>query len=111
MNRIEKGKKAEMLAIKALKRHKYKIIARNWRCRFGELDCVAIKDKCLIVVEVKSGLGDLPIERIDDAKRKRLAFLAQLFAKDFSLEQMPIRFDAAVVNVENNCVEIIEDAF
>lgn len=111
MNKVKKGKKAELLAIKALKRRKYKIVARNWRSRFGELDCVAIKDGCLVIIEVKSGLGYLPLERIDSAKQKKLAFLAQLFVKDYALEQMPIRFDAAVVNTENMSVEIIEDAF
>jgi len=111
MNKVAKGKMAEALAIKALKRRKYKIVARNWRCRYGELDCVATMDEYLVIIEVKSGSGELPVEKIDRAKQKKLALLAQLFAEIYRLENMPVRFDAAIVDVENNRVEIIENAF
>ena len=58
------------------------ILDRNWRCRAGELDIVALEPgppPCLVAVEVKTkagpGFGD-PLEAITVAKVARLGRLA-----------------------------------
>lgn len=48
------GKKAEDYAVNLLKGKGYKIIDRNFRSKFGEIDIVAIKDDVLVFVEVKA---------------------------------------------------------
>ncbi len=48
------GKLAEDFAVKLLIRNGYKVVDRNFRSKFGEIDIVAIKDGCLVFVEVKA---------------------------------------------------------
>lgn len=48
------GNLAEDYAVKLLESKGYRIIDRNFRSRFGEIDIIAIKDDCLIFVEVKA---------------------------------------------------------
>ena len=54
MNKKQFGVWAENLASQYLVKWGYQIIERNWRCRFGELDIVAIKGKIIHFVEVKA---------------------------------------------------------
>ena len=48
------GKKAEDYASRFLLQNGYKIIDRNFRSRFGEIDIIALKDDVLVFVEVKA---------------------------------------------------------
>ncbi len=48
------GNAAEDFAVKLLLNKGYKIIDRNFRSRFGEIDIVALKDEYLVFVEVKA---------------------------------------------------------
>jgi putative endonuclease len=53
--RQEVGKKGEDLAVKFLKKNKYKIIERNFQAsKFGEIDIVAREKEQLVFVEVKT---------------------------------------------------------
>ena len=49
-----KGETAEQIAAAFLLNRGLKIIHRNYRCRFGEIDLVAQDGKTLVFVEVKS---------------------------------------------------------
>ena len=48
------GNQGEELAKKYLEKNKYKILAKNFRTRFGELDFVARHKKQLVFIEVKT---------------------------------------------------------
>lgn len=89
---IQLGVRGEDLAERhLLERDRAEIVARNWRCRHGELDIIALinADQCggtvpptrpiLAFVEVKTrrglGFGD-PMESITDEKLNRLRLLA-----------------------------------
>ncbi|MFZ4438247.1 MAG: YraN family protein, partial [Syntrophales bacterium] len=52
--RISTGKKGEELAAAYLEEAGYRIIERNYRCLFGEIDMVAEEGETLVFVEVKS---------------------------------------------------------
>ena len=52
------GDKGENLIAKQYRRNGYKIIARNFSCRLGELDIVAQKGNTVAVVEVKTRKND-----------------------------------------------------
>ena len=48
------GKRGETIACEFLEKNGYKIIERNFRCNYGELDIIASKNKTLSFVEVKT---------------------------------------------------------
>ena len=47
------GRDAEDRAAALLRQSGWIVLARNWRCRWGELDLMLLKDSRLLVVEVK----------------------------------------------------------
>jgi putative endonuclease len=51
------GNKGEDLAVSFLKKNGYRIVARNFKARYGEIDIICIKDNILIFVEVKTRIG------------------------------------------------------
>lgn len=48
------GEIGENIAVKHLAKHKYKILDRNYRKKWGEIDIIAKKNKVLYFIEVKS---------------------------------------------------------
>ncbi|MEZ3161278.1 YraN family protein [Microbacterium sp. BWT-B31] len=73
------GRAGEDRAARHLESRGYTVLERNWRTREGEIDLVALDDRALVVVEVKTrrsdGFGD-PLEAVDERKRRRLWRLA-----------------------------------
>lgn len=79
VDRIALGKWGEDLAVAHLEAAGYEVLARNWRCREGELDVVARGDGSLVFVEVKarSGLAfGSPAEAVSPVKARRIRGLA-----------------------------------
>ena len=54
LERRELGIKGEEHAIKLLKRAGYKIVERNFRSSFGEIDIIATEGYTLVFIEVKT---------------------------------------------------------
>src|SRR3989338_5792318 len=87
-NKSETGKIGEDLACEFLQDRGYKIIERNFRQKWGELDIVAIgKDKTLVFIEVKTIRQNdnvaneiLPEYNLTNAKLKKTQRIAQLYA-------------------------------
>jgi len=73
------GRFGEELAVAHLRAAGMEVLARNWRCREGELDVVARDGTELVFVEVKTrsstGFG-VPAEAVDRAKSARIRHLA-----------------------------------
>jgi putative endonuclease len=59
-SRIELGAMGEALAVEHLMNMGLRILQRNWRCRYGELDVIAADDAAgtVVFVEVKTRTGD-----------------------------------------------------
>ena len=87
-NKSETGKIGEDLACEFLQDRGYKIIERNFRQKWGELDIVAIgNDKTLVFIEVKTIRQNdnaaneiLPEYNLTNAKLKKTQRIAQLYA-------------------------------
>lgn len=95
------GRQGEDLAVQALKKKDYRILARRERSRLGEIDIVARDGKVLVFVEVKTRRGHrfgTPLEAVDHRKQKKLTRLALAYAARRGWSESPIRFD--VVGVE-----------
>lgn len=73
------GRWGEELAGRYLAERGMRVVDRNWRCRQGEIDIVAMDGECLVVCEVKtrSGTGfGQPVEAVTWSKYARLRRLA-----------------------------------
>ena len=105
------GRQGEKLTRRYLKRHGYKIVARNYVTPFGEADIVAKKQGTYCFVEVKARAGDvlaLPAEAVDRAKQAKYRLIARYFCARCG-EEVSIRFDVA--SVLNGVLEYYENAF
>lgn len=108
----QKGNRAESLAVAALEKAGYVVIARNWRCAIGEIDIVARHRGEIVIVEVRSALAgiDAALESIGRRKANRLAQLAQAYLNAHGLQNTPFRVDVVAVSFIPERVEIIEHA-
>lgn len=95
------GKKGEDEAEKFLTRKGYKILERNYRKQYGEIDIIAIdtnkKEPVLVFIEVKTRTSSqfgLPLEAITPWKLKPLLKTAQLYVVSHSKLPELQRFDA-----------------
>jgi len=73
--RVARGKWAEDLVSRWYEQHGYVIVARNWRCKRGELDVVACRDAVLVVCEVKARASNAfgtPAEAVTLAKQLKV---------------------------------------
>lgn len=94
------GNRSERAAARYLKKRRYKILARNYLSKFGELDLVALDGQTIVFVEVRS-TGNPDVERVthsvDWAKQRRLTRLAVHFLQQHKLEDRFARFDVLIV--------------
>ncbi|MCS7278205.1 MAG: YraN family protein [Aquificaceae bacterium] len=96
---MKKGAEFEDLAVEYLRSIGYQIIHRNYRCKGGELDIIALDGNRLVFVEVKGGktkkLGD-PAEKINRRKMRRLLscieeYLSKNPVENYSFEVVVVR--------------------
>jgi putative endonuclease len=110
------GETGESLAAAYLARNGYQIVARNYRCCFGEIDIVAREGKTLVFIEVKSrrseAYGD-PQLAVGPAKQKKISRIALHYLSQANLPPSPARFDVVAVKFlpEGTRVELIRNAF
>ena len=73
------GKFGEQVAVDHLVAHGLTVLARNWRCRDGEVDIIAVEGDVLVMCEVKTRRGvefGTPLDAVTPAKAARLRRLA-----------------------------------
>lgn len=122
VNKTEKrkfGDRGEELAASHLEAKGYTVIARNFSCRAGELDIVAVKDGLLCFAEVKtrsfsSHAFGRPCEAVDWKKQRRLLTTAGVFLKlNPQLRCLQPRMDIIEVELIGSAARVnhIESAF
>ncbi|WP_274953059.1 YraN family protein [Angelakisella massiliensis] len=102
MDRKETGALGEQAAADYLLEKGYELLARNWHCRWGELDLVARKEEILAFVEVKTrkpGAMVSPLEAVNRTKRRKLIRSAQAYLMELGETELQPRFDVAAVTV------------
>lgn len=90
----------------------YAIVARNWRCRQGELDLIAQQGGVLVFCEVKTRTSNAfgsPFEAVTISKQRRIRSLAVAWLQESGTRANELRFDVA--GVINNQVEVLTSAF
>jgi putative endonuclease len=104
MTRVQLGAMGEALAVDRLTRMGLRILARNWRCRYGELDVIASDEatRTVVFVEVKSrtgdGYGGLPYA-VTPRKVRRLRRLAGLWLAGQDERWAALRIDVIGVRI------------
>jgi len=90
------GAYGERLAARYLTDAGLEVIDRNWRCRQGEIDIVALDGGCLVVCEVKTrrtlDFGS-PVEAVTARKAARLRRLAACWLAEHDLGVQDVRVD------------------
>ena len=108
------GARAEQWAAQYLQQRGLKIIAKNYRGRFGEIDLIMQDDATLVFIEVRlrrnADFGGAAAS-IDARKQQRIIRTAQQYLA--GLERTPpCRFDAVLMDdVPGNNVEWLKNAF
>lgn len=94
------GQSAELRAETYLKTHGLKLLARNWRCRFGEIDLIMQDAATLVFIEVRlrshSDFGGAAAS-VTPAKQKKLLAAARQYLS--ALKTLPpCRFDVIALD-------------
>jgi putative endonuclease len=114
--RRERGGTGEDAALGVYVRRGYRLVARNWRCRLGELDLVLVRGDTLVFCEVKTRRGSAyggGYEAVTWRKRAKVRALAEAFLQGSGARPGAVRFDVASVALgpRGPQVELFEDAF
>ncbi|CAN1550931.1 COG0792 Predicted endonuclease distantly related to archaeal Holliday junction resolvase [Mycobacteriaceae bacterium] len=103
LSRNEIGALGEQLAVEHLHGLGLRIVARNWRCRYGELDVIAAEGaNTLVFVEVKTRTGDGfggVAEAVTPQKVRRIRRLAGLWLAGQEAGWSQIRIDVIGVRL------------
>ena len=93
--------------------HGYEVVARNWRCRDGELDLILRRGRQFVFCEVKARTTDAfgaPIEAVGRVKQVRIRRLAARWIEEAApVRPTGVRFD--VVSVLAGVIDVVEGAF
>ncbi|MCD7844472.1 MAG: YraN family protein [Oscillospiraceae bacterium] len=93
------GASGEDAACRYLRRHGYKIIGRNFSCRFGEIDIIAQNRRYIVFAEVKlrrDGEFARAMEYVTEDKQRRVIMAAELWLSRNPARRQP-RFDVLEV--------------
>lgn len=117
MIKHENGRIGENVACKYLKKKHYKILERNFRKPFGEIDIIAQKEDVIVFAEVKTRSGELnygmPCEAVTYTKQQKLIKTAKAYIMENELDAV-FSFDIIEVILKNGkvlSVNHIENAF
>ncbi len=116
MNTRSIGTTGETIACRFLEGKGYKIIERNYRCRSGEIDIIAMERKTLCFVEVKTRKNfsyGPPYLSVTPQKQHQLSLVALDYLGKTRIEFSGIRFDVVSIDNENNTekIELFKGAF
>lgn len=111
------GAYGEDIACDYLVRKGYRVLERNFTCRAGEVDIIAMHGDIVVFVEVKTRRSEkfgLPSEAVSAAKQNRIVKTALYYMQSRRLLEHMCRFDVIEVSAgEDNkpLVNLIQDAF
>ena len=110
-NPEELGKWGEKRAACYLKKNGLKILEKNFSCKTGEIDIVAVdNDRTIVFVEVKTRSSEkfsAAQDAVNPAKRARLVRAANYFIAVHKIQDRPLRFDVITVVLSKGSKETI----
>ena len=110
--RQTRGRIGERVAAAYLQERGYRLLDRNFRSPWGEIDLVAQDHETLVFIEVRARRNDRmgsPLESITRAKQRKLVLTAQEYLQRHGLEEQPWRIDVVGIRLgPGNLVESVE---
>jgi putative endonuclease len=101
-SRQRTGRKGEAVAYNFVRELGYAVLERNWRCRAGEIDLIALDGECLVFIEVKTrrtAIAGTAEEAVGPAKAQRILAAAEWYlAEHADLAEMIWRVDLIAIN-------------
>jgi len=94
------GDRGERAAVKYLKQQGFRIIARQYRNSYGEVDIIAQDGKTMVFVEVKTRTSTndgQPFEAVDTRKQEKITRIALAWLKQYDRLEQPARFDVVSI--------------
>lgn len=112
----ETGKLGEDIAVHYLKQNGYVILDRNFECRQGEIDIIALDKKEIVFIEVKTRTSNkygAPSEAVNKIKQKHMLQTIKYYLYIRNLSDEFIRIDVIEVYIKNNVYKVnhIKQAF
>jgi len=106
------GREGEDRALARYEAHGYRLVARNWRVKSGEIDLVVERGDVVVICEVKTrssvryGTG---FDAVDWRKRRKVRAVGAQFLSASDRHWPDVRFDVAWVSPTG--VRVLEGAF
>jgi putative endonuclease len=94
------GRRSERAAAKYLRRQRFRVLGRNVDDRLGEIDLLALDDRTLVIVEVRSSEArsfDELSATVNHEKQRRLTDAALRFLQRRNLTGLGVRFDVVAL--------------
>jgi len=114
INTLETGKDGEDFVCNRISQNGYKILARNIRERFAEIDIVAMDNDTLVFIEVRTRVTDElghPAETVSLKKQQHIRRAAEFYLIKNKITNIPVRFDVATIIWNKRQFEYFENAF
>ncbi len=117
LKRLQLGKTGEEISSKYLSSIGYKILARNYRTKSGEVDIIAAQHKILVFIEVKtrkSNFLESPFSAVTKKKQIQISKVAQEYLSCNNLFNKDARFDVISIIMDQKNkpqIEHLENAF
>jgi putative endonuclease len=113
---LDLGKSGEEIAVALLKNNGYKILKRNYKTKFGEIDIIASSKGTICFVEVKTRKSNrfgMPYEAISFFKQRHISKVAIMFLKENNLLDKKARFDVVSISYDTDepKADLIKNAF
>lgn len=107
--RHEIGKIGEKTVCEYLIKNGYKILERNYYCKIGEIDIVALDKDEFVFIEVKTRSQNRygnPVDAVDLNKKRHIYRTAQFYVMKAKIENRKMRFDVIEVKEKRGKVYI-----
>ncbi|MCZ8520072.1 MULTISPECIES: YraN family protein [Paenibacillus] len=106
MNRRQLGTAGEAAAERYLQGLGMRLLARNWRCRSGEIDLIFLDGELVVFVEVRTRTSartfGTAAESIDARKQRQVMATSQVYLMQQRLMDRQVRFDVVSAEAEGD---------
>ena len=94
------GERGEIAACGFLKENGYEFLEKNYKCKLGEMDVIALRKGRLAFIEIKTRTNTrfgMPQEAVDLKKQEKIFKVAQWYMKEKKLPRIPVAFDVVAI--------------